>query len=101
MKLSLNPYSLLVAEHERGLGGRTRHSPFSIHPVGHVSAVRAGSWLLSPTDPLFPEITAVYLKVQTQLLGTDHMYNADTFNGARPYTHWGGLRVLYISCAAA
>jgi hypothetical protein len=63
-----------------------------------VSAVRAGSWLLSPTDPLFPEITAVYLKVQTQLLGTDHMYNADTFNGARPYTHSGGLRVLYISC---
>jgi alpha-N-acetylglucosaminidase len=54
-----------------------------------LSALSAGSWLLSPTDPLFPEITAAYLKAQTQLLGTDHMYNADTFNGEA----WGRVAV--------
>ncbi len=35
-------------------------------------------------DPLFIEIAAKFLKKQTQLFGTDHLYSADTFNENEP-----------------
>jgi alpha-N-acetylglucosaminidase len=42
----------------------------------------AGSYLLDSRDPLFAEINGAFIKLVNQYLGTDHVYNADTFNGA-------------------
>ncbi|WP_158277379.1 alpha-N-acetylglucosaminidase [Opitutus sp. ER46] len=39
---------------------------------------------LDPTDPLFPEIQQRFLRAQTELYGTDHLYAADSFNEMLP-----------------
>jgi alpha-N-acetylglucosaminidase len=40
--------------------------------------------LLSPSDPLFNTIGTLFLQIQTEHFGTDHIYNTDTFNENRP-----------------
>jgi alpha-N-acetylglucosaminidase len=41
-------------------------------------------WLLNPFDPLFQKIGAAFIEAQTRIFGTDHIYNADTFNELDP-----------------
>jgi alpha-N-acetylglucosaminidase len=42
------------------------------------------SYFLDAFDPLFAKIQSAYLKVQTQLYGTDHIYGIDPFNEVTP-----------------
>lgn len=42
------------------------------------------SYFLDSFDPLFAKIQAAYLKAQTQLYGTDHIYGIDPFNEVTP-----------------
>lgn len=44
----------------------------------------ADTYLLDASDPLFTEIGKKFLRKQTALLGTDHLYSADTFNENEP-----------------
>ncbi len=44
----------------------------------------ADTYILSAEDPLFAEIGKRFLELQTKLLGTDHLYSADTFNENEP-----------------
>jgi alpha-N-acetylglucosaminidase len=44
----------------------------------------ADTYILSAEDPLFAEIGKRFLEKQTKLLGTDHLYSADTFNENEP-----------------
>lgn len=39
---------------------------------------------LEPTDPLFRQVGAMFIKVLEDLVGTDHYYNGDLFNEMRP-----------------
>lgn len=43
-----------------------------------------GTYFLSPNDPLFRKIGAIYIEEQTKLFGTDHFYAADSFNEMTP-----------------
>lgn len=43
-----------------------------------------GTWLLEPADPLFNRIGQAFIREQTRLFGTDHLYNADCFNEINP-----------------
>ncbi|XP_076644057.1 N-acetyl-alpha-glucosaminidase [Halictus rubicundus] len=49
-------------------------------------------YILSPTDPLFQIVGKLFLRVYIAEFGTDHVYNADTFNENEPET--GELRYL-------
>lgn len=42
------------------------------------------SYFLDPLDPLFRQIQEAFLKEQTKLFGTDHIYGADPFNEVTP-----------------
>jgi alpha-N-acetylglucosaminidase len=42
------------------------------------------TFILDAEDPMFAEIGKRFLQKQTQLLGTDHLYSADTFNENEP-----------------
>ncbi|KAM8945599.1 alpha-N-acetylglucosaminidase [Pelodytes ibericus] len=42
------------------------------------------SYVLDPEDPLFQKIGGLFVKKITQMFGTDHIYNADTFNEMDP-----------------
>lgn len=44
----------------------------------------ADTYILDANDPLFAEIGMKFLLKQTELLGTDHLYSADTFNENEP-----------------
>jgi alpha-N-acetylglucosaminidase len=46
-----------------------------------------GTYFLDPLDPLFKEIGANFIKKQTELYGTDHLYDADCFNEVNPHTN--------------
>eukprot|EP00762_Andalucia_godoyi_P000935 ANDGO_03742.mRNA.1 Alpha-N-acetylglucosaminidase len=39
---------------------------------------------LEPVDPLFRKLGSEFLRVQTQLMGTNHLYNGDLFNEMKP-----------------
>ena len=41
-------------------------------------------WFLSPTDPLYARIQKDFLKEQTRLFGSDHIYGFDLFNEVDP-----------------
>jgi len=43
-----------------------------------------GTFFLSPTDPLFNLLGTQFIKLQTEIYGTDHLYNADPFNELHP-----------------
>jgi alpha-N-acetylglucosaminidase len=45
-----------------------------------------GTFFLDPLDEMFQIIGKAYLQKQTELLGTDHLYNADPFNEEIPPT---------------
>ena len=38
-----------------------------------------GTWFLDPTDSLFQEIGKAFINKQTEMYGTDHLYDADCF----------------------
>jgi alpha-N-acetylglucosaminidase len=42
------------------------------------------TWFLDPTDPLFIDIQHRFLKEQSAMYGTDHLYSADPFNEIAP-----------------
>ena len=42
------------------------------------------AYILDAEDPMFAEIGKRFLQKQTQLLGSDHLYSADTFNENEP-----------------
>lgn len=44
----------------------------------------ADTYILDAEDPMFAEIGKRFLQKQTALLGTDHLYSADTFNENEP-----------------
>lgn len=44
----------------------------------------ADTYILDASDSMFAEIGKKFLQKQTQLLGTDHLYSADTFNENEP-----------------
>ena len=44
----------------------------------------ADTYILDSEDPMFAEIGKKFLQKQTALLGTDHLYCADTFNENEP-----------------
>jgi alpha-N-acetylglucosaminidase len=47
----------------------------------------ADTYILDTNDPLFAEIGRKFIKAQTELYGTDHLYSADTFNENEPPTN--------------
>jgi len=88
-----------ILARERSLGmrpvlqGFTGHVPESIreiypeariHQTGDWSAGFSGTWFLDPFDPLFQRIGQRFIKHQTELYGTDHLYAADPFNEIDP-----------------
>jgi alpha-N-acetylglucosaminidase len=46
----------------------------------------ADTYILDTEDPLFAQIGKAFLQKQTALMGTDHLYSADTFNENEPPT---------------
>jgi alpha-N-acetylglucosaminidase len=44
----------------------------------------ADTYILDAEDPMFAMIGKKFLQTQTKLLGTDHLYSADTFNENEP-----------------
>jgi len=83
---------------ERALGMKpvlpafTGHVPASFKQKFPNAKLKATNWnngfadtyILDAEDPLFAEIGKRFLDKQTALLGTDHLYSADTFNENEP-----------------
>ncbi|GFN94101.1 N-acetylglucosaminidase, alpha [Plakobranchus ocellatus] len=51
---------------------------------GHFNSTFSGTYLLDFEDPLFQTFGKTFIQMQTQEFGSDHIYNADTFNEMRP-----------------
>ncbi len=86
----------------RGLGMQPILSAFAGHvpealktvmPKAAITQIKPGwggltgenaCWFLKPSDPLFAEIQGRFLKAQTELYGSDHLYSADPFNEIDP-----------------
>ena len=85
-KLQLN-----ILKRQRELGMKpvlqsfTGHIPAALlkkHSSAKSQMIHWGDWethLLDPYDPLFAKIASLYMKEQTKLYGTDHLYAADAF----------------------
>jgi alpha-N-acetylglucosaminidase len=88
-----------ILARERSLGmtpvlqGFTGHVPKSItqvfpgvaiHQTGDWSAGFPGTWFLDPHDSLFQRMGRDFVRRQTELFGTDHLYAADPFNEINP-----------------
>ena len=88
-----------ILARERALGmtpvlqGFTGHVPHAItqvfpgvaiHQTGDWSAGFPGTWFLDPHDSLFQRIGRQFIKRQTELFGTNHLYAADPFNEINP-----------------
>ncbi|MEO7455347.1 MAG: alpha-N-acetylglucosaminidase [Gemmatimonadaceae bacterium] len=91
-----------ILARERSLGmtpvlqGFTGHVPEStnqvfpqakLHKTGDWSAGFSGTWFVDPLDPLFQRFGTQFIKRQTELFGTDHLYAADPFNEIDPPTN--------------
>ena len=108
----------------RGLGMKPILSAFSGHvpaplktfrPQADITQIKPGwgglpgenaCWFLKPADPLFAEIQGRFLKAQTELYGSDHLYAADPFNEIDPPSwapeYMAGVgRGIYEAMAAA
>jgi len=86
----------------RGLGMKPILSAFSGHvpealktsrPRADITQIKPGwgglpgenaCWFLKPADPLFAEIQGRFLKAQSEIYGSDHLYAADPFNEIDP-----------------
>ncbi|MCX6879816.1 MAG: alpha-N-acetylglucosaminidase [Verrucomicrobia bacterium] len=78
------------------LGAFAGHVPKqlkAVRPEAKITRIKPGwggmaeqyaTWFLDPTDPLFPDIQQRFLKEQTAMFGTDHLYSADPFNEIAP-----------------
>ncbi len=89
-----------IVARERELGmtpilqGFTGHVPPTIKEVFPNARIHQttrwagmpGTWFLDPQDPLFLKIGRSFIKKQTRLFGTDHLYCADCFNEINPHT---------------
>ena len=72
--------------------GHVPHALKRIYPNANIQTL--GKWagfdkayhcyFLNPEDPLFAKIQQLYLKEQTALFGTDHIYGIDPFNEVDP-----------------
>jgi hypothetical protein len=54
--------------------------------TGGATDLFADVFLVEPTDPLFVEIGNKYIALQQQTYGSDHVYQADTYNEMLPPT---------------
>lgn len=69
------------------LQGFTGHVPKSLkelYPESNIFQIEGwagipGTWFLNPTDALFQKIGKLFIEKQTELFGTDHLYDADCF----------------------
>ncbi|QJD96667.1 alpha-N-acetylglucosaminidase [Mucilaginibacter robiniae] len=89
-----------ILQRERALGMKpvlqsfTGHVPAAFHTRFPKSKLKKTNWgngfedtyILDTEDPMFEEIGSRFLKVQTRLYGTNHLYSADTFNENEPPT---------------
>lgn len=76
-----------------GFAGHVPRELTHLRPAAKITPIRPG-WsgmapeyatsYLDPKDPLFAEIQDRFLREQTQLYGTDHLYAADAFNEINP-----------------
>ena len=64
-----------------------------VRPEAKITQIKPGwggmkpeyaTWFLDPTDPLFIDIQHRFLKEQTAMYGSDHLYSADPFNEIAP-----------------
>lgn len=110
-----------ILARERSLGmtpvlqGFTGHVPEStrevfpqakLHKTGDWSAGFGGTWFVDPLDPVFQRFGTQFIKRQTELFGTDHVYAADPFNEVDPpsndSTFLAGMsRAIYSSMHSA
>ncbi len=87
-----------ILQRERALGMKpvlpafTGHVPAAFKQKFPNAKLKATNWtngfadtyILDSEDPMFAAIGKKFLERQTQLLGTDHLYSADTFNENEP-----------------
>ncbi|MCF8715527.1 alpha-N-acetylglucosaminidase [Joostella atrarenae] len=87
-----------VLERMRSLGMKpvlqafTGHVPESlrmIYPKANIFKIEDwagvdGTYFLDPTDKLFQEIGETFIRKQTEMYGTDHLYDADCFIEVNP-----------------
>jgi alpha-N-acetylglucosaminidase len=87
-----------IVQRERALGMKpvlpafTGHVPAAFRKKFPNAKLKATNWtngfadtyILDSEDPLFAETGKRFLKKQTELMGTDHLYSADTFNENEP-----------------
>ncbi|WP_435315248.1 alpha-N-acetylglucosaminidase [Cellulophaga fucicola] len=87
-----------VLERMRALGMKpvlqafTGHVPESfkeLYPEANIFQIEdwagvKGTYFLDPTDKLFQEIGTAFIKKQTEMYGTDHLYDADCFIEVNP-----------------
>jgi alpha-N-acetylglucosaminidase len=97
MKSHFNLQKQIVAR-ERALGMKpvlpafTGHVPAAFKTRFPEAKLKTTNWnngfadtyILDSEDPLFARIGKLFLQKQTELLGTDHIYSADTFNENEP-----------------
>ena len=90
-----------ILQRERSLGmtpilqGFTGHVPKSIKDVFPKATIHQttdwagmpGTYFLDPSDPLFQDIGTRFIRAQTEMFGTDHLYDADCFNEVNPHTN--------------
>ena len=82
-----------VLQRMRGLGMKpvlqafTGHVPEALktlYPSANIFQIEdwagiPGTWFLDPTDSLFQQIGTAFIRKQTEMYGTDHLYDADCF----------------------
>lgn len=87
-----------IIQRERALGMKpvlpafTGHVPASFKNKFPDAKLKTTNWrngfadtyILDSADPMFARIGKLFLQKQTALLGTDHLYSADTFNENEP-----------------
>ncbi|KAK1160290.1 alpha-N-acetylglucosaminidase [Acipenser oxyrinchus oxyrinchus] len=55
-----------------------------LDPWSHFNCTYSCAYLLDPRDPLFQHIGTLFMTQLVRQFGTDHVYNADTFNEMTP-----------------
>ncbi|PTR01170.1 alpha-N-acetylglucosaminidase [Mucilaginibacter yixingensis] len=87
-----------ILARERALGMKpvlpafTGHVPAAFKEKFPQAKLKATNWkngfadtyILNSEDPMFARLGKLFLQKQTQLMGTDHYYSADTFNENEP-----------------